>query len=58
MRKYNLRMGVKIGIIYIKYMPKKNERFFFGCFIFTELLIFRIFYPFNLCRKKTLDYIL
>lgn len=28
MRKYNLRMGVKIGIIYIKYMPKKNERFF------------------------------
>ncbi len=28
MRKYNLRMGVKIGIIYVKYMPKKNERFF------------------------------
>ena len=28
MRKYNLRMGAKIGIIDIKYMPKKNERFF------------------------------
>lgn len=28
MRKYNLRMVVKIGIIYIKYMPKKKRTFF------------------------------